>query len=89
MLAHPTGLTQYFAQGSDTQHFINLGIAGRTSLLVGLPQLIAHCRARLAPYKVPHQFHFVATLPKYMLGKIQRQLLRDRLQHEAKGEAGI
>lgn len=54
-----------------------------------VPQLIDHCRARLAPYKVPHQFHFVATLPKNMLGKIQRQLLRDLLQHEAKGEAGI
>ena len=42
-------------------------------------ELIAHCRERLAPYKVPHQIRFVPALPKNLLGKIQRQALRDQL----------
>ena len=38
--------------------------------------LVAHCKARLAPYKFPRQFHFVDELPKTATGKIQRFRLR-------------
>jgi len=38
--------------------------------------LLAHCKARMAPYKYPRHFHFVDELPKTATGKIQRFRLR-------------
>jgi long-chain acyl-CoA synthetase len=45
----------------------------------------AHCRERLAAYKVPKQIELVASLPKTASGKIQRARLdrRDPTQTEA------
>jgi benzoate-CoA ligase family protein len=40
-------------------------------------ELMAHCKAHLAPYKFPRRVHFVAELPKTATGKIQRYRLRD------------
>jgi fatty-acyl-CoA synthase len=37
--------------------------------------LTAFCRARLAPYKVPRRFEFVAEFPRTSAGKIQKHLL--------------
>jgi benzoate-CoA ligase family protein len=42
--------------------------------------LMAHCKTHLAPYKFPRHIHFVADLPKTATGKIQRFLLRSRLE---------
>ena len=39
--------------------------------------LRAHCRERLAPYKVPASIEFRADLPKTMVGKVLRRALRD------------
>lgn len=39
--------------------------------------LIAHCRERLAAYKVPRAVRITADLPKTATGKIQRNVLRD------------
>lgn len=39
-------------------------------------ELRAFCRERLAHFKVPHEFHFVAELPKTATGKIQKYALR-------------
>jgi len=36
------------------------------------------CRERLAPYKVPARFEFVADLPKSQVGKILRRALREK-----------
>ncbi len=44
-------------------------------------QLRAHCRDRLAGFKVPSAVHFVAELPKTATGKIQKYVLRK--QHSA------
>jgi fatty-acyl-CoA synthase len=38
-------------------------------------ELDAYCRARLAPYKVPRRFDFVAEFPRTSAGKIQKHLL--------------
>jgi long-chain acyl-CoA synthetase len=38
-------------------------------------ELRAHCRERLAPYKVPVHVEFRAELPKTMVGKVLRRLL--------------
>lgn len=40
-------------------------------------ELTSFCRQRLAGYKRPKQYHFVAELPKTATGKIQRFKLRD------------
>jgi acyl-CoA synthetase (AMP-forming)/AMP-acid ligase II len=37
--------------------------------------LLAHCRANLAPYKVPDHFRFCESLPMTPLGKVQRYRL--------------
>lgn len=39
--------------------------------------IIAHCRAQLAPYKIPRSVTFVPTLPKTSTGKIMRRALRE------------
>ena len=38
-------------------------------------ELDAHCRARLAGYKVPKSFAFVADFPRTPAGKVQKHLL--------------
>jgi len=40
-------------------------------------ELRDHCRARLAHFKVPHGFTFVADLPRTATGKIQKFVLRN------------
>ena len=41
-------------------------------------ELEAFCRQRLATYKVPHQYEFIAELPKGPSGKILKRVLRDQ-----------
>ena len=41
-------------------------------------ELIAHCKQRLSPYKVPKGVEFVAELPKGGTGKILKHALRER-----------
>jgi long-chain acyl-CoA synthetase len=50
---------------------------------VSTEELIAHCRARLTPYKVPRQVEFREALPKSPIGKI----LRRALERERTGQA--
>ena len=40
-------------------------------------ELVAHCRTRLATFKLPRQIEF-GNLPKTSTGKIQKFLLRDQ-----------
>ena len=44
--------------------------------------LRAHCRARLAPYKVPVAYRAVEDLPRNPGGKVQKAVLRARLEEE-------
>jgi long-chain acyl-CoA synthetase len=39
--------------------------------------IAAHCRERLADYKVPHVIEFRGELPKTDVGKVSRRELRD------------
>ncbi|HEY0167621.1 MAG TPA: AMP-binding protein [Jatrophihabitans sp.] len=41
-------------------------------------ELQAHCRARLAGYKAPHEVVFVDELPRSAVGKVLRRTLRER-----------
>ena len=42
-------------------------------------ELVAHCRQRLAGYKVPKRVRFVAEVPKSPVGKLLRRAVRDPL----------
>jgi long-chain acyl-CoA synthetase len=46
-------------------------------------ELTEYCRARLATFKVPHQFAFRDELPKLPTGKVLRRVLRDDAKHLA------
>ena len=41
--------------------------------------LLAHCRANLARYKVPSRLFIVPALPRTTIGKIDRIALREKL----------
>ncbi|GAA4236541.1 crotonobetaine/carnitine-CoA ligase [Actinomadura meridiana] len=41
-------------------------------------EIAAHCRARLATFKVPTRIHIVPELPKTSIGKVEKKLLRRR-----------
>lgn len=47
---------------------------------VEAPAVIAHCKARLAGYKVPKRVHFADNLPKDLQGKIRKRVLRDEYE---------
>jgi len=47
-----------------------------------------HCRERLAPYKVPSQYEFVSELPKTMVGKVLRRVLKQQEAEKAGSGAG-
>jgi long-chain acyl-CoA synthetase len=49
-------------------------------------ELKAFCRDRLAPYKVPGKYEFVAELPKTQVGKVLRRVLR---QQAAESEEAV
>jgi long-chain acyl-CoA synthetase len=50
-------------------------------------ELMAHCRANLARYKVPAQIRFRAELPKTMIGKVLRKELRKDVDGPEAGAA--
>ena len=44
--------------------------------IVKAEEIIAHCRERLAPDKVPQNIEFIDALPKSAMGKILRREIR-------------
>ncbi len=50
--------------------------------------LIAHCRGRLAPYKVPRRVLFVPMLPRGPSGKLLRRMIRDRFPSDPAPSGG-
>lgn len=47
--------------------------------------VLAHCRRRLAGYKVPKQFHVVDSLPRTASGKVRKDLLRGETPQRSRG----
>jgi long-chain acyl-CoA synthetase len=45
--------------------------------------IIAYCRENMSPYKVPKKVHFIDAIPLTTIGKLDKKVLRDRLE---KGE---
>ena len=48
-------------------------------------EIIAYCRDRMAPYKVPRSVEFRTDLPKSTIGKVLRRVLRDEELSKTKG----
>ncbi|OLE78832.1 MAG: AMP-dependent synthetase [Actinobacteria bacterium 13_1_20CM_2_65_11] len=44
-------------------------------------ELLAHCRARLADFKVPKRLHIVESIPRTATGKVQRRFVAEQLTH--------
>ena len=40
--------------------------------------VIAHCRTQLANFKVPKRIHLIDELPRNAMGKVQKNVLRER-----------
>jgi acyl-CoA synthetase (AMP-forming)/AMP-acid ligase II len=56
-----------------------LFVVPRPGQAIGTEALIAHCRARLSAYKIPHVVRFIEEIPRTGSGKIIRYKLRETL----------
>jgi long-chain acyl-CoA synthetase len=54
-------------------------VAAKPGLTVTADQLLAHCAASLARYKMPDEVHVRTDLPKNSVGKLVKGLLRDQI----------
>jgi long-chain acyl-CoA synthetase len=62
-------------------------VVARPGTQVSPEELRAWCKERLAPYKVPSKVDIVPDLPKTMVGKVLRRVLRDREKETAAASA--
>jgi fatty-acyl-CoA synthase len=53
-------------------------VVARPGARVGEQELLAHCRRRLAGFKVPHAVHLAEELPRSASGKLLKRELRER-----------
>src|SRR2546421_12932469 len=77
LYAHPAVLeaaavgVPHPSKGEVVKAFVVLRPAAKTSA----QELMDHCRANLAPYKVPVEIVFRTELPKTLIGKVLRRQL--------------
>jgi len=64
--------------GQDAEEIVVAFVVPRGNLAAAT--LLAHCRARLTPHKVPRQIHIVPEVPKNTAGKIDKRKLAASLQ---------
>ena len=76
--AHPSVLEVGVAGMPDQMkgESVKAWIVLRPNTTLDAAELKAWCKERLAPYKVPAHFEFVADLPKSQVGKVLRRVLR-------------
>jgi acyl-coenzyme A synthetase/AMP-(fatty) acid ligase len=60
-------------RGADNEEAVIAFVVPRGTLLAG--DVLAHCRMRLTPHKVPRKIHFVGQLPRNTAGKIDKIVL--------------
>lgn len=52
---------------------------------LGASEVLAHCRERLAPFKMPAELRFVERLPVTATGKVEKYRLREWARRESEG----
>ena len=57
-------------------------IVPREGETIAAEEIIAYCKEKMAPYKVPREIEFRASLPQSAAGKILRKILRDEEQNK-------
>jgi acyl-coenzyme A synthetase/AMP-(fatty) acid ligase len=60
-------------RGPDNEEIVVAFVVSDPKLAAG--ELLAHCRTRLTPHKIPRQFHFLAQLPRNTAGKVDKAAL--------------
>lgn len=79
-IAELPGIAEVAVVGIDDEmlgQVIKAFIACSSGSAVDMMTVQAHCRARLAPFKIPKHVEFVAALPKTSSGKIRRRALAE------------
>ncbi|MCY4321721.1 MAG: AMP-binding protein [Bdellovibrionaceae bacterium] len=64
------------AQREDGSEYIKAFIVKKEDTLTE-KELISYCKKNLAPYKIPKEFVFIKEIPKNIIGKALRRLLKD------------
>lgn len=85
LLAHPA-VAECGVTGAPHAHWgeaVTAFVALRPGMEATAEDLMAACRERLSPYKVPKEIRFVPALPRNTMGKVLRRALRDGLKKEA------
>ncbi len=67
----------YAAQDPYMGEVVRAAVVLRPGASAGADELIAHCRANLAPFKVPRTLELRDALPRSTVGKVLRRVLRD------------
>ena len=57
-----------------------LFVVARPGQNVEIEAVLAHCKARLSAYKLPHAVHLIAEIPRTGSGKIIRYKLKETLK---------
>lgn len=78
LAAHPA-VREAVVVGAPDERWVEAVTAFVVADGVGERELIDHCRARLAGYKVPKSVRFVGEIPKSPVGKLLRRAVRDPL----------
>ncbi len=85
LFSHP-GVRYAAASGVPDPYYgeaIRAYVVLKQGARVSADDLLAHCKANLARYKVPSKIYLVAELPRTTVGKVDRNVLRRKLASEA------
>ncbi|HET8683979.1 MAG TPA: AMP-binding protein [Micromonosporaceae bacterium] len=74
LLEHPSVLDAMVVGGPDPVFgaVVHARVVRAAGARPSGPELMRHCAARLAPYKVPNKISFVASVPRSAAGKLER-----------------
>ena len=82
LLAHPA-VAECGVTGAPHPYWgeaVTAFVALRAGMHATAEELMAACREKLSPYKVPKEVRFVPALPRNTMGKVLRRSLRDSLK---------